>query len=118
MLKHLETKFEQRVRRILVVEDDGVHRESTCQLLGGDDVEIVAVGTAAEALSNLGESTFDCMVLDLSLPDRTGLDVLEEITLSVVRTVPSAHSCSPAARRASIDPIDSGFGATRSGSDG
>jgi signal transduction histidine kinase/DNA-binding response OmpR family regulator/CHASE3 domain sensor protein len=79
-LKRLEAKFEQRLRRILVVEDDDVMRESTCRLLGGGDVETVAVGTAAEALSKLGESTFDCMVLDLSLPDRPGLDVLEEIS--------------------------------------
>ena len=79
-LKRLETKFTQRMRRILVVEDDAVARESTCHLLAGRDVEIVAVGTAGEALEQLGGSTFDCMVLDLSLPDRSGLEVLEEMS--------------------------------------
>jgi CheY-like chemotaxis protein/signal transduction histidine kinase/CHASE3 domain sensor protein len=79
-LKRLETKFTQRLRRILVVEDDAVARESTCRLLAGNNVETVAVATATEALSRLGSSTFDCMVLDLSLPDRTGLQLLEEMS--------------------------------------
>jgi CheY-like chemotaxis protein len=79
-LKRLETKFTQRLRRILVVEDDAVARDSTCRLLAGNNVETVAVATAAEALSKLGTSTFDCMVLDLSLPDRTGLQLLEEMS--------------------------------------
>jgi signal transduction histidine kinase/DNA-binding response OmpR family regulator/CHASE3 domain sensor protein len=79
-LKKLEAKVTQSVRRILVVEDDAVLRESTCRLLAGPDVEIVAVGTAREALEQLGASTFDCMVLDLTLPDRTGFELLEEMS--------------------------------------
>jgi CheY-like chemotaxis protein/CHASE3 domain sensor protein len=79
-LKRLETKFTQGTRRVLVVEDNQVHRESTCQLLAADDVETVAVGTAADALEKLGTTTFDCMVLDLSLPDRTGFELLEEMS--------------------------------------
>jgi len=79
-LKRLETKFTQRLRRILIVEDDDVARESTCQLLAGPDVETVAVGTAAAALAALESTTFDCMVLDLSLPDRSGLELLEEMS--------------------------------------
>ncbi len=79
-LSRLESKFTQAHRRILVVEDDDRHRESTCKLLAADDIETVAVGTAAAALEKLKSSTFDCMVLDLSLPDRTGLDLLEEMS--------------------------------------
>jgi CheY-like chemotaxis protein len=81
-LKRLETKFTQTLHRLLVVEDDAVARDSTCRLLAGPDVETVAVGTAAEALAELGTSTFDCMVLDLSLPDRSGFDLLEEMSRS------------------------------------
>ena len=79
-LKRLETKFTQRLRRILIVEDDQVARESTRKLLEGRDVETVAVGSASAALEELGRATFDCMVLDLSLPDRSGLDLLEEMS--------------------------------------
>ncbi|HVZ86001.1 MAG TPA: response regulator [Polyangia bacterium] len=79
-LKRLETKFTQRLRRILVVEDDDVARDSTCRLLAARDVETVAVGSAGEALEALGNETFDCMVLDLTLPDRSGFDLLEEMS--------------------------------------
>ncbi|HTA20273.1 MAG TPA: response regulator, partial [Polyangia bacterium] len=79
-LKRLETKFTQRLHRVLVVEDDPVARDSTCHLLTAEDVQTVAVGTAADALTALGAQTFDCMVLDLSLPDRNGFELLEEMS--------------------------------------
>jgi CheY-like chemotaxis protein/CHASE3 domain sensor protein len=79
-LQRLETKFTQKLRRVLVVEDDATLRESTCRLLSGDDVETFAVGTAAEALDHLRATTFDCMVLDLSLPDQTGFQLLESMS--------------------------------------
>lgn len=80
-LRLLEFKATQQLRRVLIVEDDVAHREATCLLLQSNDVETVAVGTAADALAHLQESTFDCMVLDLALPDRPGFDLLEEMSL-------------------------------------
>jgi signal transduction histidine kinase/DNA-binding response OmpR family regulator/CHASE3 domain sensor protein len=79
-IKHLEAKATQKLRRVLIVEDDPVLRESTARLLAANDVETVAVGTTAEALEHLGATTFDCMVLDLSLPDRSGLELLGEMS--------------------------------------
>jgi CheY-like chemotaxis protein/CHASE3 domain sensor protein len=78
-LQRLQDKFTRKLRRVLVVEDDDVHREGTCRLLAADDVETVAVATAAEALEQLGKTSFDCMVLDLTLPDRNGFELLEEM---------------------------------------
>ncbi len=77
--RKLEAKFMQKLSRVLVVEDDAVHRESTCRLLAGDEVETVAVGTAADALEQLAAGSFDCVVLDLSLPDRSGFELLQEM---------------------------------------
>ena len=79
-IKHLEAKATQKLRRVLIVEDDPVLRESTARLLAANDVETVAVGTTAQALEHLGATTFDCMVLDLSLPDRSGLELLGEMS--------------------------------------
>jgi CheY-like chemotaxis protein/CHASE3 domain sensor protein/nitrogen-specific signal transduction histidine kinase len=76
-LRKLSSAAEERSRRVLVVEDDDVQRESICRLLTGDGVETIAVATAAEGLVRLRESSFHCMVLDLNLPDTTGYDMLE-----------------------------------------
>lgn len=79
-LKGLETKFSNHVRRVLIVEDDRVQRESMQKLLGSHDVETHGVSTAAECLECLKTERFDCMVLDLSLPDATGYSLLETLS--------------------------------------
>jgi len=77
--KKLEERFTRKLRRVLVVEDDPLLRESTARLLAADDVETVTAGTTAEALELVKTSTFDCMVLDLNLPDRSGVELLEDM---------------------------------------
>ncbi|MEO8796668.1 MAG: response regulator, partial [Polyangiaceae bacterium] len=75
----LEERFSDSIRRLLIVEDDEVQRESLSLLLGGTDVEITAVGSVREALEALSSRTFDCVVTDLTLPDATGFELLEKM---------------------------------------
>jgi CheY-like chemotaxis protein len=79
VLKLLEGKLTQGLRRLLIVEDDPRQRESICHLLASDDVQITAVESAGEALSQLRAATFDCMVMDFNLPDFSGYDLLEKM---------------------------------------
>ena len=78
-IKRLEDRITRTMRRVLIVEDDPTLRESTAALLKGDGVETVTAGTTEEALKLVKSTTFDCMVLDLTLPDRSGLQLLEEM---------------------------------------
>jgi CheY-like chemotaxis protein/CHASE3 domain sensor protein len=78
-LQRLEAKFSQGVRNVLVVEDDERQRESIRQLLENEDVHITAVSSAADALGQLRNMTFDCMVMDLSLPDFSGYELLTKM---------------------------------------
>ncbi|WP_428313117.1 response regulator [Hydrocarboniphaga sp.] len=78
-IQRLEERFSQSLRRVLVVEDDERQRDSIGQLLGNGDVQIVGVATAAEALQQLQKTTFDCMVIDLNLPDLSGYEFLKKI---------------------------------------
>lgn len=80
VLTGLQEKLETRMRRVLVVEDDDVQRDAVGQLLKSNEVEIVGVGTAAECLEALRQQTFDCMVLDLTLPDASGFELLETLS--------------------------------------
>ena len=69
-----------RRKRLLVVEDNAAERLGIAQLLGHDDIDILAVETGAEALASIRGETIDCVVLDLRLPDMSGFDLLEEIS--------------------------------------
>ncbi len=80
VLEALITKLAQKMRRILIVEDDAVQRDAVGKLLASADVETTGVGTAADCLEQLKTQTFDCVVLDLSLPDASGFSVLETLS--------------------------------------
>ncbi len=79
-LETLEAQLTRTVRRVLIVEDDPIQRDAVTRLLSSGDVETVSAGTAAECLALLKAETFDCMVLDLSLPDASGYSLLETLS--------------------------------------
>jgi len=68
-----------RRKRLLVVEDNPAEQLSIRELLGYDDIDVTTVGTGAEALDAITDQSFDCVVLDLRLPDMSGFDVLERL---------------------------------------
>jgi HAMP domain-containing protein/CheY-like chemotaxis protein len=68
-----------RRKRLLVVEDNPAEQMSIRELLGYDDVDVSIASSGAEALAIVTEQQFDCVVLDLRLPDMTGFDVLERL---------------------------------------
>ncbi|MBN3525356.1 response regulator [Paenibacillus apiarius] len=70
----------ERMRRLLIVEDDGPQRQSLIALIEGVDVSVTAVSTGSEALKQLSERKFDGMVLDLLLPDMTGFELMDRIS--------------------------------------
>jgi len=71
--------LERHVKRLLIVEDDDAQRQAIVSLIGNGDVRSTAVGTAQEALEALRGERFDCMVLDLGLPDMTGFDFIDKV---------------------------------------
>ncbi len=78
-LSNIKHFVERGVKNLLVVEDDEVQRMSIMELIGEGDVHITAVGTGAEALAALATNQFDCMVLDLGLPDMTGVELIDQM---------------------------------------
>jgi CheY-like chemotaxis protein len=68
-----------RRKRLLIVEDNHAELLSIKELLGHDDIDVVTASNGADALQILKEQTIDCMVLDLRLPDMSGLDVLGRV---------------------------------------
>jgi CheY-like chemotaxis protein len=68
-----------RRRRLLVIEDNEIERQSIVELLSHQHVEISTAGTGAEALEALRGGQFDCLILDLRLPDISGFELMERI---------------------------------------
>lgn len=75
----LRERHDRSVRRVLIVEDDLRQQESLAKLLGGQGVELVMAGSVKESLEKLEKLSVDCMVLDLTLPDGSGYDLLEKM---------------------------------------
>jgi HAMP domain-containing protein/CheY-like chemotaxis protein/signal transduction histidine kinase len=68
-----------RRKRLLIVEDNPAEQLSIRELLGHDDIDVSVVSTGQEALGSIKEEQFDCVVLDLRLPDMSGFDILEAV---------------------------------------
>ncbi|MDY6946706.1 MAG: response regulator [Pseudomonadota bacterium] len=78
-LTKLAHKANDAGRAVLIVEDNAMQRDSIERLLQSEQVRTVAVASVADALAQLRTSTFDCMVLDLALPDASGYELLEKM---------------------------------------
>ncbi len=70
---------EPSMSHLLLVEDSDVQRRAIVELIGNGDVAITAAASGAEALNALASKRFDCVVLDLGLPDMTGFDLIDRI---------------------------------------
>jgi len=68
---------ELEVRDLLVADGDAAHRKQIIELIGNGDVRTKAVASGKEALAALKRKRYDCMVLDLTLPDMSGNDLIE-----------------------------------------
>jgi CheY-like chemotaxis protein/HAMP domain-containing protein/GAF domain-containing protein len=66
-------------RRLLVVEDNPAEQMSIRELLAHDDIEIEIAACGEEAIAMLRDAAFDCVVLDLRLPDMSGFEILERL---------------------------------------
>lgn len=67
------------VKTLLIVEDDDNLRHAIKKIIGEDGITISDATTGKEVLDLLSKNNYDCMILDLGLPDMTGFQVIEEI---------------------------------------
>ncbi|MCK4957362.1 MAG: response regulator, partial [Candidatus Cloacimonetes bacterium] len=75
----LEEIHNSSIKKLLVVEDNKNMRTAVINLLGDDNVEITAVDTGQKALAEINNKRYDCMILDITLPDISGLEILQKL---------------------------------------
>jgi CheY-like chemotaxis protein/signal transduction histidine kinase/HAMP domain-containing protein len=78
-LGKLEDVFNRAMKDLLVIEDDKTLRQAIVSLVGNNDVHSDEAGSAAEALEMIRSKNYDCVVLDLGLPDMKGIDLLKQL---------------------------------------
>ena len=75
----IKTYITPHKKRLLVVEDNEIERQSIVALLAHDDIDVETVGSGADALQFLSLQSADCCVVDLRLPDMSGFELLERM---------------------------------------
>jgi HAMP domain-containing protein/CheY-like chemotaxis protein/signal transduction histidine kinase len=78
-LTRIREYSQPRRKKLLLVEDNPAEQLSTRELLGHEDIDIEVADSGASALLKLAEGDYDCVVLDLRLPDMSGFEVLEQL---------------------------------------
>ena len=78
--KNMITLLEKDLKHILVIEDDPVQKKHISELISDNYVQVTAVETSKEALELLSQKNFDCMIMDLSLPDMSGHELLSKLS--------------------------------------
>ncbi|MDB6028930.1 MAG: sensor hybrid histidine kinase, partial [Verrucomicrobiales bacterium] len=75
----LKAFVDRPVKNLLLVEDDEIQKIHLSELIGNGDVKTTVVGSGQDALNEIHNKNYDCMILDLGLPDMSGIDLLEKI---------------------------------------
>jgi signal transduction histidine kinase/CheY-like chemotaxis protein len=76
-LQQIQDKTNSAIRSLLIVEDDVNHLNVIKKLLSRANVTIDTAATGTETLYKLQNNDFDCVILDLGLPDISGQDILK-----------------------------------------
>ncbi|RUT69566.1 response regulator [Flavobacterium cupreum] len=69
----------KKIKNLLVVDDNEAELNRILEAVSGDDIVVSAAKTAKEAVTLLGKKSFDCIILDLVLPDADGLDLINDL---------------------------------------
>ena len=72
----------KKLKKLLVVEDNRLHNKAIRELIGNGDVESFSAHAGAEAFEMMQKERFDCVIIDLGLPDMSGIELLEKIKAS------------------------------------
>ncbi|MGY4532827.1 signal transduction histidine kinase/CheY-like chemotaxis protein/CHASE3 domain sensor protein [Pseudomonas sp. TE3786] len=88
VFSRLEARLTQKVQRLLIVEGDARQRDSIAQLVDDLEIEVTAVSHGEQALQLLRQMPFDCMVIDLELPDMHGNQLLTRMASEHIDAYP------------------------------
>ena len=75
----IQDALHKDVNRLLVVEDNEVAQQAIMAMFEEREIEVELAISGKDALEKIKKMSFDCMILDLDLPDMKGFELLEEV---------------------------------------
>ena len=78
----------KRSKKVLVVEDNEIDSSQIAKMLQDDRLEVTIAPTATEALSEIGNKEYDCIILDYTLPDMSGPDLIQKVSKAKQKLTP------------------------------
>ena len=78
-LDKVEHFVSRKPKKLLIIEDDQLHNAAVRELIGNGDVKCYSAYSGREAMNMLSTTSFDCIIVDLGLPDMSGFSFLEQI---------------------------------------
>jgi CheY-like chemotaxis protein len=75
----MEDFMSRKLKKLLVVEDNKQQNHAIRELIGNSDIKSFSAYTGQEAYKMLQDEKFDCIIIDLGLPDMSGFELMEKI---------------------------------------
>lgn len=88
VLIEIENLSKAKIRQVLIIEDNGHHSTATRRLLENIGLKAMSVATGEEGYQEILSGKYECVILDLGLPDMTGLELLEKVSLANMPQMP------------------------------
>jgi len=76
----IESLLQAHVKEVLLVEKNQIQRKNLANLIDSKGIKTTGVGTGEEACQKISFQKFDCIILELDLPDISGLELLRRIS--------------------------------------
>jgi HAMP domain-containing protein/signal transduction histidine kinase/CheY-like chemotaxis protein len=70
----------KEIKQVLVVEDNELDSSQIAKILKGDSIQVSVANTGKKAVKLMESKDFDCIILDYTLPDITGTDLIEKVS--------------------------------------
>jgi len=75
----IENFINKKLKKLLIIEDNKQQNKAIRELIGNGDVKCFSAFSGAEAYDMMNKEAFDCIIVDLGLPDMSGFSLLEQI---------------------------------------
>ena len=75
----MEEFIRKKLKKLLIVEDNREQNNAIRELIGNGDVKSFSAYAGMEAFEIMQKEKFDCIIIDLGLPDMSGIELLEKI---------------------------------------